>query len=235
MIYIVQMSWTPEKNREYQREYYRAHRQEALEYAKKWRAENLGRVQDLARKRRAAKRVELGEKRRQWGKRNPDKVRAYNAANYAVNRQKRLRVNAAWKVANRNRVRHLGRKYYAAHLEQERARGRAYSAKNRKKTTERNRLWKKTKPEMVRMNKAKRRAAECMAMPRWLTSGHLNEIRLIYAEAARNELTVDHIIPLKGENVCGLHVPWNLRPLSSSENSRKGNRFVDVETSTRAA
>lgn len=51
-----------------------------------------------------------------------------------------------------------------------------------------------------------------------------NQIAKIYQEARNKGLTVDHIIPLNGKNVCGLHVPWNMQLLSKSENSSKGNK-----------
>lgn len=37
---------------------------------------------------------------------------------------------------------------------------------------------------------------------------------------------LDHIIPLRHPEVCGLHVPWNLRVVKRETNLKKGNRFV---------
>jgi hypothetical protein len=59
-------------------------------------------------------------------------------------------------------------------------------------------------------------------------------IREVYAEAYR--LTqetgiphhVDHVIPLKGRNVCGLHIETNLQVLPALENMKKRNKFEEA-------
>ena len=88
------------------------------------------------------------------------------------------------------------------------------------------------KPELYanirRANKGKRRAAELCRAPAW---ADLEKIRLIYANArVMTEMLgepwhVDHIIPLQGKFVSGLHVPENLQILPGVENIRKSNRF----------
>jgi 5-methylcytosine-specific restriction endonuclease McrA len=54
-----------------------------------------------------------------------------------------------------------------------------------------------------------------------------NEYRLaeILCKVTGSRWSVDHIIPLQGKNVSGLHVPSNLRVIMASDNSRKSNRF----------
>lgn len=91
--------------------------------------------------------------------------------------------------------------------------------------------WRLTNPHKHAAMSAKRHAAKRNRTPAWLTLTHLAAINAVYKHAS--ELTkvtgivwhVDHIIPLQGETVSGLHVPWNLQLLPATENIKKGNRY----------
>jgi len=84
---------------------------------------------------------------------------------------------------------------------------------------------------MSRERSAAKRARRKKAMPPWLTKDQHREIRKFYAMAAMMHdengkvFHVDHIVPLNGESVSGLHVPWNLQILSPKENMKKYNKF----------
>jgi len=78
------------------------------------------------------------------------------------------------------------------------------------------------KGALCRVNRlAKYRAHKTNALPSWADE---KEIRLIYKNCPAG-LEVDHIIPLQGELISGLHVPWNMQYLTRSENARKSNSF----------
>lgn len=65
------------------------------------------------------------------------------------------------------------------------------------------------------------------AKPKWLDEFEMLWIAEIYDAASKRGLEVDHIVPIKGKTVCGLHVPWNMQLLTRSENSKKSNKFDD--------
>jgi len=78
-----------------------------------------------------------------------------------------------------------------------------------------------------RRNEATRRyqAAKLQASPPWLSAQDIKQMQAIYEAAASSSepSEVDHIVPLQGDKVCGLHVPWNLQVLPKLLNRRKGN------------
>lgn len=59
--------------------------------------------------------------------------------------------------------------------------------------------------------------------PKWLTKKQREEMNLFYINRPQG-FHVDHIVPLKGKTVSGLHVPWNLQYLPAVDNLRKGNK-----------
>jgi len=62
------------------------------------------------------------------------------------------------------------------------------------------------------------------ATPKWLTKEQRDEMKLFYINRPKG-YHVDHIAPLKGKDICGLHVPWNLQYLTAAENLRKRNKL----------
>jgi 5-methylcytosine-specific restriction endonuclease McrA len=74
----------------------------------------------------------------------------------------------------------------------------------------------------------KRRAKKLKATPLWLTKDQHEEIASFYFKSCYlSSLTgikheVDHVIPLQGKTVCGLHVPWNLQVITKKQNQSKG-------------
>jgi 5-methylcytosine-specific restriction endonuclease McrA len=79
---------------------------------------------------------------------------------------------------------------------------------------------------------ARRAAAKAQQSPAWLTETQHREILAFYTTAKNLSQStgvpheVDHIVPLRGRGVRGLHVPWNLQVLTEADNTKKGNRFV---------
>jgi len=78
---------------------------------------------------------------------------------------------------------------------------------------------------------ARRKATKLQATPKWLTPDHHKAMQEAYAYAKECEILtgdvyhVDHIVPLQGKTVCGLHVPWNLQVLPAEMNLSKNNTF----------
>jgi hypothetical protein len=105
-----------------------------------------------------------------------------------------------------------------------------YRELNRKTIRETAKRWRENNKGKKNADTAKRFAAKMQRMPKWLTKEEKIRIRCyyqlasMYTKESGYDWHVDHIIPMRGADVSGLHVPWNLRVIPATDNIRKGNR-----------
>lgn len=108
----------------------------------------------------------------------------------------------------------------------------SYRERNPERVKESESKWRLAHKDVRASNQAKRRAAKLQRTPKWLTKEQLTQIEEFYSLAkeiqwlSEDSLEVDHIVPLQGEEVSGLHVPWNLQILPESINIRKSNKLL---------
>jgi len=91
-------------------------------------------------------------------------------------------------------------------------------------------IWNKKHRDKRNANLANYRFTKIKGTPNWLDVTQKVEIDAIYlfCDALKKcglNYHVDHIIPLRGKNVNGLHTPWNLQVIHATENIKKGNRI----------
>ncbi len=95
-------------------------------------------------------------------------------------------------------------------------------------------IWKQNNLTQVRADTKARRRKHRQATPIWLTRQQKSEIRQLYqiaitmTKTTGEQYVVDHIVPLRSDVVCGLHVPWNLRVMTQEENLKKSNKMLDT-------
>lgn len=99
--------------------------------------------------------------------------------------------------------------------------GRKWYKNNKTKTKENKKTYYSKNKHRYVERTAKRRAIKLKATMK----GFEEEIKEIYKNCPKG-FHVDHVIPLQGKTVCGLHVPWNLQYLTAEENLKKSNKLL---------
>ena len=106
----------------------------------------------------------------------------------------------------------------------------AYYKKNKQKINKKNAEYMQNNRHIKAEITARRKARKLNATPHWLTKEDLEIIKWIYqardcySKAKGVLYHVDHIVPLQGKDVCGLHVWWNMQLLPAEQNLSKGNK-----------
>ncbi len=125
------------------------------------------------------------------------------------------------------------KRYYILNLEKRLNYQNSYNSQNRETINKRKYKWKKENRAKTNKYNSDYRARKLNATPVWLSLIQSKAIEDFYTLAQTLTDTtgipyqVDHIIPLKGKTVCGLHVPWNLQILTAEENNKKNAKLLD--------
>lgn len=131
------------------------------------------------------------------------------------------RRSAAWYQNNKERSNKRARDWARENKESERARAKKWRAENPELYRACQQAWRIKNQSRIKAYCGEYRAKKKQAQPAWVCRKTLAEIYLNCPPGYH----VDHIIPLKNKNVCGLHVPWNLQYLLPTENQSKKNKF----------
>ncbi len=168
---------------------------------------------------------------REWRAKNPEKQAAINKKYDEKNRDKRSAYAKQYRKDNPEKVKALFESWAKANPEKI----KGYMKKASKAWHERNPDYQsnfyKAHKERYVAARARRRAAQESATPSWLTAIDKAMIQEMYdVSEARYIQTgikhhVDHIVPINGKGVAGMHVPWNLQVITAHENLSKGWRF----------
>lgn len=199
---------------------------------KEWRKKNKEYVKEYEKKYREDNKEVVLKRQQDWREKNRKHISEYNKKKY-------------WSDPEAHRIAAI--ESYYENLEENRKKAREYASlpenkERRKRNFER---FVQENPEYYKDHyrrnserykeyQARRRQVK-YASSSLLTENQIKQMQDIYWLA--RDLTiingepyeVDHIIPIKGEDICGLHVPWNLQVLPRDLNRAKRNKYNEED------
>jgi hypothetical protein len=204
----------PGKDSARQKAYRDANKETLTAYFKMYYTTNIEKITADRKEYNIENKEAVAERNKIYRAANQEKISAQKKEYYEANKETVAARQKVYRNANLEKISEISKAYYLEN--KEKIRGKAQSSQ-------------KKNPEKHAARDAKYRAKLLSATVPW---ANLMLIYEFYAEA--RELTrtsgtkhvVDHVIPLQGKFVCGLHVENNLQVLTASENSKKKNKFI---------
>jgi hypothetical protein len=140
---------------------------------------------------------------------------------YSIDKKKYSLRSKKWNNTNKEKMSITSKTWNKNNKEKKRLTREKWTKKNKEKIVLRNKEWQQNNKNKVNSTTMRYIANKLKATPSWFEK---DKVDLIYKKALEWNMQVDHIIPLNGKNVCGLHCWANLQLLDASLNQSKGNR-----------
>ena len=194
-------------------------------------------IKDKRKERYSKNKTKELKKIKEYYHNNKDNILSYNKNYREFNSSKIKEQRHSYYKNNKEIIKNKVKDYRNINLNKVKVRESQWRFNNKiykKKKDAEYRLKNKNNPVYKAKNNArlaKRRFYQLRATLIFLDYNFQNEIKQFYIKAKELEKStkvkyhVDHIVPLLGKNVCGLHVPWNLQILEAKENLSKGNKY----------
>ena len=148
----------------------------------------------------------------------------------ATTKENQKRLAREWYLRNKELAKERAKAWALANPEKRYAIHRKNRDSNLKQHNAYNRKWNANNKDKRAAYEGKRRAMQLQRTPAWDPDAHLivakYQLAAMLTKASGIEHHVDHIIPLQGRKVSGLHVFSNLRVIPGSDNVKKSNKFT---------
>lgn len=188
---------------------------------------------DIHKKYRETNRDNLKLKKSEYYQKNRKKILKKSKNYYNENKEQILTNSKEFSKARKERKKEYNKSYREKNKHRLNKYMEQYYLDNTEKIKEYQKEYNKNNKGKINSDRAFRKHLKKKATPPWLSPEQLLEIEHKYVICASfSQLTnvkyhVDHIHPIKGKNLCGLHVPWNLRIISAIENLKKHNKYIE--------
>jgi hypothetical protein len=147
-----------------------------------------------------------------------------------------LQVRKVWYEKNKQRLIAKAIKWNQENPERRKEIKTQWAENNKDKVNKSRKQWKDNNQAKIYTDNSIRRANILNATPKWVDKNSLKDIESFYVCSQMfsmytgQKYHVDHIIPLRGKKVSGLHVPDNLQVIPAKENLAKSNIFSNFST-----
>lgn len=223
--------------RERARAAYYANKERYLERGRAWRAANKEKVKTYNAAYHAENRERENARSRAWKNENREAMNARRRVAYTANIEQARAYARSKKKANYaqnpQKYRNLARvdRTKPGAKERQAAVSKLWVERNPDGRKAAARRWYQRHLKHARLQLV---IAQATRRRRYVSWANVEGIAALYAKAALLTQTtgrshvVDHIVPLKGHRVSGLHVENNLRIIERSENARKSNKWESL-------